>query len=282
MLDEERPSLWLDRAADRADYAVIGPADGRTRVLNARRPPHAAVCHVEREHGDGRWSGCSGFVVAPNVIVTAGHCVYSAARARLGLRATPSRFRITPGRNGQTAPFGTFGAVRWYGPASFVRSMNREADYGIVVLDRPLPAAVRPLRLLAPNEAQLRTVRARRLLHIAGFPGDKPPGTMWEHAERLDRHTATSLFYSVDTCPGHSGSAVWCELERGAPATVIGIHVAGPTPHARGAWGCRAGVPMAPAGMFNRGIRLTPAILRQIGTALQGGGDPALIRFGPR
>jgi V8-like Glu-specific endopeptidase len=281
MLEDEQPSLWLDRAADDADYAVIGPTDGRTRVLNTRRAPYSAVCHVERDFGDNRWSGCSGFAIAPNVIITAGHCVYSAARARLGLRATPAQFRVSPGRNGAREPFGKFGALRWFAHRSFVRSMNREADYGVVVLDRLLPAAVRPLRLLAPNDAQLAQIRSHRLLHIAGYPGDKPPGSMWEHAERLDRHTATSLFYSVDTCPGHSGSGIWCQIARDGPVALIGIHVAGPTPHARGVWGCRPGVPMAPAGMFNRGIRLTGQILRQFDAVARGGVHPELLRFNP-
>ncbi len=263
MLDFETPNLWLDRTADNSDYAVIGPTDGRTRVLNSRASPYSAVCHVERDFGNGRFSGCSGFLVAPNIVITAGHCLHSAIRARLRHRATPARIRVTPGRNGPNPPFGAFIGTRWYVPRRFVSHMDRESDYGILVLDRPVPPAVRPLALRALSDIELQQVRAQRLLHIAGYPGDKPHGTMWEHAERLDRHTQRSLFYSIDTCPGHSGSAIWSRLQQSGPATVIGIHVAGPTPHARGPWGCRPGVPMAPAGMFNRGIRVTPLIVSQ-------------------
>ena len=43
---DEMPSLVLDRLADRADYAIVGPTDGRTRVLQTSRPPYAAVCQV--------------------------------------------------------------------------------------------------------------------------------------------------------------------------------------------------------------------------------------------
>jgi len=77
---DEMPSLVLDRLADRADYAIVGPTDGRTRVLQTSRPPYAAVCQIERDFGDGRLSGCSGFLVAPNVLVTAAHCVFSRPR----------------------------------------------------------------------------------------------------------------------------------------------------------------------------------------------------------
>ena len=49
---EERPSLALDRLADRADYAVIGPMDGRTRVANATTHPYAAICYLEPDFRD--------------------------------------------------------------------------------------------------------------------------------------------------------------------------------------------------------------------------------------
>ena len=51
----------------------------------------------------------------------------------------------------------------------------------------------------------------------------------------------------------------------GGPPEVIAVHTAGPRPHAGGPWGCRPGVPLAPAGFSNRGVRMTPALLRQIG-----------------
>ena len=46
---EERPSLLLDRLAERADYAVIGPMDGRTPVPDATIRPYAAICHLVAE-----------------------------------------------------------------------------------------------------------------------------------------------------------------------------------------------------------------------------------------
>ncbi|RUW56205.1 serine protease, partial [Mesorhizobium sp. M8A.F.Ca.ET.021.01.1.1] len=45
---------------------------------------------------------------------------------------------------------------------------------------------------------------------------------------------------------------------------IIAVHTAGPRPHSGGAWGCRPGVPLAPAGLFNRGVRITPDLLRSI------------------
>src|SRR6266508_1700907 len=118
---EEAVPVALDRLADRADYAVIGPTDGRTRVLRTSRSPYAAVCHIERDFGDGHLSGCTGFLVRPTIVLTAGHCVFSRLRRLLTGRGAPIRVRITPGRDGATGfPFGSQWALRWYAHRRFV------------------------------------------------------------------------------------------------------------------------------------------------------------------
>jgi glutamyl endopeptidase len=122
-------------------------------------------------------------------------------------------------------------------------------------------------------------VRQRRLLHVSGYPADKPRGTQWEHEERLDLSTVRELFYSIDTCPGHSGAPVWIERwPAGTPRSVVAIHTAGPRPHRRGAWGCRAGVPMAPHGHLNRGVRVTPELLDAV-HGIRRGARPLLFRL---
>ena len=260
----------LDRLADEADYAVVGPTDGRTQVLDTRRLPYSAICHIERDFGDGRLTGCTAFLIGPTRLLTAAHCIASPIRKRLGLPSQAVRIRVTPGRGSRSArPFGSQWAKAWRPSPAYRRRPSAEHDYGVIELERPFSPSPGFLRLWTPTRAELERIRAARLVHISGYPADKPAGTQWEHGERLDRISERQLFYSVDTCPGHSGAPVWVNRTRGGSPEVIAVHTAGPAPHAGGAWGCRPGVPLAPAGLFNRGVRLTPAVVRAVAAGLR-------------
>jgi glutamyl endopeptidase len=171
------------------------------------------------------------------------------------------RIRVSPGRaSAEARPYGWQWAKSWRAHPEYLRRPSAQTDVAVIELARPFHPSPGHLRLLAPGYAELERLRQIRLVHISGYPGDKPRGTQWRHAERLDRTTARQLFYSVDTCPGHSGSPVWILPEPNAPPSVVAVHTAGPRPHAEGPWGCRPGVPLAPAGLFNRGVRITPAL----------------------
>lgn len=267
----ENPVFALDRFTDEADYAVVGPHDGRTRVVHTNRRPHSAVCQIERDFGDGRLTGCTGFLISPTRLLTAAHCIMSPLRRRLGLPHMATRIRVVPGKAGLNVhPFGIQWAKSWRVNPAYVRKPSAQTDIAVIELARPFRPCPGYFRIYTPSTAELERLRGRLLAHISGYPADKTKGTQWQHAERIDGITPQQLLYSVDTCPGHSGSPVWIHRTHGGPAEVIAVHTAGPTPHAGGAWGCRPGVPLAPAGLFNRGVRITDALRR----AIRQGFDP--------
>lgn len=265
-----RTPVALDRLLERLDYAVIGPTDGRSRVRDPR-PPYDAVCHIGRDFGDGRLSGCTAFLISPQVAVTAGHCIFSLRRRRAA-----RRILVTPARDGRRRPYGAIWALRWFAHPRFLSRTDPRFDYGVIVLPRRFPGLVPRLKLRSLSSAALAKVRANRLLHIAGYPSDRSQGELWTHAERMDRFGARLMLYSVDTCPGHSGAPVWIEAPDGH-GDVLAVHTRGPRPSARGPWGCRPGAPMAPPGHFNAGIRITDEVRSAVARAVVGEGPLQLV-----
>lgn len=186
-------------------------------------------------------------------------------RKALKLPHVARRIRITPGRASRhAAPFGSQWAASWRVHPRYAQRPSSLYDIAIIDLARPFRRDPGHFAIISPSAAQLIGMRGRRMVHVSGYPGDKPKGEQWEHSERLDRVTAQQIFYSVDTCPGHSGAPVWLEPTGAGPRQVIAVHTAGPRRHAAGAWGCAPGAPVAPAGAFNRGVRLHRELARLV------------------
>jgi len=80
---------------------VLGPVDGQTQIHNTGLFPWCSIASLLIQFPRGTVIGTA-WLVARNVVVTAGHCVYDSRYEGWAVNA-----QVVPGRNGNSAPFGT-------------------------------------------------------------------------------------------------------------------------------------------------------------------------------
>src|ERR1051325_3591223 len=91
---------------------IIG-VDTRVLVRNTSAAPFRYICNLV----NGNFPMCSGTLIAPNVVLTAAHCLHG---------KNPNNMTVVPGRDGLRFPFGAAHALRFNfsagftGPSDFV------------------------------------------------------------------------------------------------------------------------------------------------------------------
>jgi V8-like Glu-specific endopeptidase len=257
------------------DPAVIGPLDGRVQEIRTTQFPWNTVVNLCRDFGNGLCSGCSGILIDPVRVLTAGHCLWS-----LRHKASPRRIFVMPGRRDRrTMPYGSVPARAWWVPRGFVRPPPGEPqtfrmswDWGLIELARPVDGISRFVSLRPLDDAGFRRLAETGHITIAGYPSDRLVGTMWRHRERIVGFGPKRLFHTVDTCPGHSGSAIMADF--GGTPGIVGVHTAGLLDAEGQTYGCKRGTVLAPPGSRNSGVRIRPAMMAAIH-------NPAAPRLGP-
>jgi V8-like Glu-specific endopeptidase len=229
---EGAPSeLWTPPTADLADVgeasfgppapraeAVIGP-DDRVQIADPSVYPWRAQCSLAMIAADGsRWIG-SGTFIGPRTVLTAGHCVHVKGSGVAGRDGWMRSIQVMPGRNGASLPYGSQTSSTFRSVTGWTASGNQEYDYGVIIL--PATFNVGWFGIWNLSDADLLATTA----NIAGYPGDKPAGTMWFHARRVASISPRKVHYDIDTMGGQSGSGVYRYLNN--ERHVVGVHAYG-------------------------------------------------------
>ncbi len=149
--------------------AVIG-ADSRVRVTDTTVTPNSAVVLIIFSKGSSGQYICSGSIIAPQYVLTAGHCAYDE-----GVYST--NFIIYPGRDGATIPFGSRTVIATYIPPTWISTAtgnfgnaNLDYDWSLLKLNSPVSASIQPFAVGAYSDAFL---TSGINFTDAGYPGDK-------------------------------------------------------------------------------------------------------------
>ncbi len=200
--------------------AVIG-SDDRVQVTDTASYLWRAIASLRITARDGsQWIGTAWFI-SPRTLVTAGHCVYIKGSGDPNRDGWVTGIDVMPGRNGASRPFGTLKARTFWSVRGWTDRGDQNQDYAAIVLDEPFGINTGWFGYAVYPDAQLVNVPA----HVAGYPGDKPSGTLWRHSLPIASVGPEKVFYAIDTAGGQSGTAVYL-LENGQPVSVA-VHAYG-------------------------------------------------------
>lgn len=214
--------------------SIIGP-DDRKRVKNTRAYPFRAIALVTFSG-----SRCTGWLIAADTVVTAGHCVHSGGKR--GGWYNVSAFRVYPGRDGSSVPFGSCTAKRLYSNTGWTEQASSQHDFGAIKLDCDIGLTTGWFGYFWTNGSLV----GRRAV-VSGYPGDKPL-TQWRSVGEVDASRTFEVFYQNDTLGGQSGSPVYYDHPNcGICAMAV---------HAYGIYGRK------PYADHNHGTRITQSVAR--------------------
>lgn len=192
--------------------------DDREEIDDTGAYPWRAVCWLRIEWPDGVREVGTGWLAAPRLVVTAGHCVHQ--RNHGGWAVS---IEVAPGRDGGASPHGTFVSGVLRSVTGWVDDRRPSLDYGAVLL-RGGAAPGDSTGWFGYTAASTASLRSKTL-NLAGYPDDKSPGTLWWQARRVERVRSDSLGYTIDTEGGQSGAPLWWKADSGRQ--VVAIHTGG-------------------------------------------------------
>jgi protease YdgD len=184
----------------------FGVTDDRVKVIDSSKQPWSAIGRLDI----GYELPCTGFLVTPQIVATAGHCAIgeksNSTISDIEIVKPFKTVSFAPGLVNGTSDH-EINVSYFYRPKSFHDKRFRD-DFAFAVLDRPLE--VEPMSL-ATNSLQILEELQINYSHVlqAGYSGDTPD-EMTANISCAITHLESehSFYHNCDTVPGDSGSPI--------------------------------------------------------------------------
>ncbi len=193
--------------------SIIGGSDERTKITNTTASPYYGIAYLSITMEVGEEYRGTGFMISPNAMLTAGHCLKSPT-------SKAKSVTVYPGRNGASKPI-TANMTKYYVDTKYTGS-EAEWDYGIVVLDSNVGDTTGWFGLHGTSGSSLGTTE----ITVSGYPADLPGSYMWTCGGTVSNIKANRFQHTADTAGGESGSPTY--FQNGIYGNqAVGIHTHG-------------------------------------------------------